>query len=72
MTTMHEVEFAYEVGEEVVFQLSGSDANGAAWSIGEVVERIICGERPRYTVRYQEGDARRMATVGEDAIEGTA
>jgi hypothetical protein len=71
MTTMHEVEFAYDIGEEVVFRLDGV-AGADGWSIGEIVERIISGGRPRYTVRYQEGDERRMVTVAEDAVEGTA
>lgn len=69
MTTMQDVGFAYEVGEEVVFRPGSEDE---AWSIGEIVERGISGDRPRYTVRYQDGEERRVAVVGEGAIEGVA
>lgn len=73
MTTMHEIQFAYEVGEEVVFLL-GEEARaaGAVWSIGEIVERGISAGRPRYTVRFRAGNETHTVIVGQDAIEGTA
>ena len=72
MTVMHEVEFEYEVGEEVVFRLNVVDGGGPAWSIGEIVERRVAGGRPTYTVRFRDGDAPRAVAIAEEAIEGTA
>ena len=51
MTVMHEIEFAYAVGEEVLFRLDGAEVVGrpiddAAWSIGEIAGRVASGGRP--------------------------
>ena len=72
MTTMHEIEFAYEVAEEVVFRLGEGAHDAAVWSIGEIVERAVSDGRPHYVVRFRAGDEARTAIVGQDAIEGTA
>jgi hypothetical protein len=72
MTTMHEVEFAYDIGEEVVFRLGPATTAGATWSIGEIVERIISSGHPRYTNRFRDADALRTVAVAENAIDGTA
>lgn len=71
MTVMHEVEFEYEVGEEVVFDLPPHQT-GPEWTIGEIVERVVSEGQPRYVVRFVEGDGMRSVVVDERAIEGIA
>jgi hypothetical protein len=77
MTVMHEVEFQFAVGEEVVVRLDQAEVRGdaadlPAWSIGEIVERFVRGGRPSYALTMRIGDAVLTCVVAEQAIEGTA
>ena len=77
MTVMHEVEFQFAVGEEVVVRLDQAEMrDGAAdlpsWSIGEIVERFLRSGRPSYALTVRHGDGVLTCIVAEQAIEGTA
>ncbi|MDP9237989.1 MAG: hypothetical protein M3P30_11445 [Chloroflexota bacterium] len=85
MTVMRQIEqFAYGVGEEVVFGLTQAEAfdldRGApitpasmpAWTIGVIVARKREGGVPSYLVRFEHHRVPCLTLAGQHQIEGTA
>lgn len=77
-------EFVYRIGEEVVVRLAGVEAFDVAagdrvdaallpsWTIAAVTARTSFEGLPHYAVRFRHVDARCVAVVPEDAIDGVA
>ncbi len=76
-------EHTYEVGDEVVVRLDGSEpreitsgatlAPAPTWTIAEITGKVLRDHgQPGYALRFRHRSATYSCVVTEDAIDGTA